>query len=101
MIKDTSHFQNKQEMSGVTEDEIKAKVVRVYELMDEISDIKESIKDRQAEMDDLYTEIIEYMDETGNSQLKTDDGIFQVKKSIKYTKNKKPTKGKGTGMTTE
>jgi regulator of replication initiation timing len=83
-------------MSTTSEQEIKVKIVRIYELMDEVNDLKDSIKDRQAEVDDLYTEIIQYMDETGNSQLETDDGIFQVKKSLKYTKNKKSGKSVST-----
>lgn len=82
-----------------TEQDIKVKIVRIYELMDEVNDLKDSIKDRQAEVDDLYTEIIQYMDETGNSQLQTDDGIFQVKKSLKYTKNKKSGKSVNTPKT--
>ena len=70
-------------------EEIKKKMVRVYDLMDTIYDLKESVKDNQTEMDNLYGEIIEYMDTTGNTQFTTDDGVFELKKSIKYTKKRK------------
>jgi hypothetical protein len=70
-------------------EEMKKKMIRVYDLMDTIYDLKESVKDNQTEMEDLYSEIIEYMDTTGNTQFTTDDGVFELKKSIKYTKKKK------------
>jgi uncharacterized coiled-coil DUF342 family protein len=71
------------------EEQVKEQIIRVYELMNEISELKESVKERNQELNGLYESIGEYLKTSGNEVLKTDSGEFALSTSVKYNKKKR------------
>jgi hypothetical protein len=72
-----------------TEGEVKQKIIRVYELMNEISELKDSVKEKNLELNELYESIGEYLKNSGNEVLKTESGEFCLNTSVKYNKKKR------------
>lgn len=72
----------------MSNNEIKGYILRVYDLMEEITDRKAEIKERNQELDELYDKIANHLENSGNNILQTEDGEFELKKSIKFSKRK-------------
>lgn len=72
----------------MAEQDLKDKILRIYELMEEISDRKTEIKERNTEMDALYDSIASHLEQSGSTVLETEDGEFELRKSIKFSKRK-------------
>ena len=73
----------------MNENEVKDKIIRVYELMNEISELKDNVKERNQELNELYESIGEYLKQSGNEVLKTESGEFALTQSVKYNKKKR------------
>ncbi len=69
--------------------ELTDKVIRFYELTNEINELKESVKERNNELNDLYTQFAEYFKQTGESVIHTESGKFELLHTVKYNKKKR------------
>lgn len=68
--------------------EIKDKVILFHTLQAEIEELKEAIKGRKTQINDIFGSIKDYLKETGEDTIKTDTGDFSLGSSVKYTKKK-------------
>lgn len=65
------------------------KVNRFYQLTNEINDYKEAIKEKNAEINELYDSFLEYFKQSGKSSITTESGKFELTQTVKYNKKKR------------